>query len=131
MFEDPESEPFYLIVTDHDRGVFAVEGPMADDRPWQSAAREARNHRHRISCGPTGSRRSRWLTGNATSHFPAVRSRPILGANAARRGFVPSRLTARTYTPRALARCSPFLDAVPLAVRTQFRGASKKEAAVG
>lgn len=27
---------------------------MADDRPWQSAAKEARNHRHRISCGPTG-----------------------------------------------------------------------------
>jgi hypothetical protein len=46
--------PFYLIVTDHDRGVFSVEGPMTDDRPWQSAAREARNHQHRISCGPTG-----------------------------------------------------------------------------
>jgi hypothetical protein len=26
-------QPFYLIVTDHDRGVFAVEGPMTDDRP--------------------------------------------------------------------------------------------------
>jgi hypothetical protein len=31
---DP-TEPFYLIVTDHDRGVFFVEGPMVDDRPWR------------------------------------------------------------------------------------------------
>ena len=49
------TESFYLIVTDHDRGVFAVEGPMTDDRHWQAAAREARNnHEHRITCGPTG-----------------------------------------------------------------------------
>ena len=47
-------EIFYLIVTDHDRGVFAVEGPMADDKHWQDAAREARNHQHRITCGPAG-----------------------------------------------------------------------------
>jgi hypothetical protein len=53
---DPIS-PFYLIVTDHNRGVFAVEGPMPDDRPCQSAARYARNHQHRITCGPTGSNR--------------------------------------------------------------------------
>ena len=45
---------FYLIVTDHDRGVFAVKGPMTDDRPWNDAAREARNHQHRITCGPAG-----------------------------------------------------------------------------
>jgi hypothetical protein len=56
----PEAEPpqptvpFYLIVTDHDRGVFAVEGPMTDDRPWHDAAREARNNQHRITCGPSG-----------------------------------------------------------------------------
>jgi hypothetical protein len=49
--------PFYLIVTDHDRGVFAVEGPMTDDRPWISAAQYARNHQHRITCGPSGSDR--------------------------------------------------------------------------
>jgi hypothetical protein len=47
-------ETFYLIVTDHDRGVFAVEGPMTDDKRWQDAAREARNHQHRITCGPAG-----------------------------------------------------------------------------
>jgi hypothetical protein len=47
-------EPFFLIVTDHDRGFFSVEGPMTDDRPWNEGAREARNHQHRVTCGPTG-----------------------------------------------------------------------------
>ena len=50
--------PFYLIVTDEDRSVFSVEGPMTDDRPWQSATREARNRdRRRVTCGPTGADR--------------------------------------------------------------------------
>jgi hypothetical protein len=35
MPRDNPAGPFYLIVTNHDRGVFAVEGPMTDDRPWQ------------------------------------------------------------------------------------------------
>jgi hypothetical protein len=42
-------ETFYLIVTDHDRGVFAVEGPMTDDKHWHDAAREARNHTNTAS----------------------------------------------------------------------------------
>ena len=50
----PATQPFYLIVADHTRGVFAVEGPMTDDRPWQAAARDARNNRHHVVCGPTG-----------------------------------------------------------------------------
>ena len=51
---DPD-QPFYLIVTDHDRGVFAVEGPMTDERPWQAAARHAHSsHERRITVGPTG-----------------------------------------------------------------------------
>jgi hypothetical protein len=56
MTEHPATpgETFYLIVTDHNRGVFAVEGPMIDDRPWQIAAQYARNHQHRIICGPAG-----------------------------------------------------------------------------
>jgi hypothetical protein len=29
----PTSEPFFLIVADHDQGFFCVEGSMADDRP--------------------------------------------------------------------------------------------------
>jgi hypothetical protein len=57
--DDPEPgpQPFYLIVTDHDRGVFAVEGPMTNDRPWNEAAAHARNQQHRIVCGPAGADR--------------------------------------------------------------------------
>ena len=51
MPPDESSQPFFLIVTDHDRGVFAVEGPMTDDRPWNEAASYARNHQHRVVCG--------------------------------------------------------------------------------
>jgi hypothetical protein len=54
---DDPAPPFYLIVADHDRRVFAVEGPMTDDRPWKEATREARNHQHRVVCGPSGADR--------------------------------------------------------------------------
>jgi hypothetical protein len=54
MSEAVPDQPFYLIVADHDRGVFAVEGPMTDDRPWNEAATNARNHQHRVVCGPSG-----------------------------------------------------------------------------
>ena len=54
MPRDNPAQPYYLIVTDHDRGVFAVEGPMTDDQLWNDAAARARNHRQRIVCGPTG-----------------------------------------------------------------------------
>ena len=32
------TEPFFLIIADYDRGMFSVEGPMTDDRPWNLAA---------------------------------------------------------------------------------------------
>jgi hypothetical protein len=54
MPRDEPGQSFYLIVADHDRGVFAVEGPMGDDRRWTEAAKFARNNQHRITCGPTG-----------------------------------------------------------------------------
>jgi len=47
-------EPFFLIVADHDRGFFSVEGPMTDDQPWQSAARRARDNQRHVECGPVG-----------------------------------------------------------------------------
>ena len=53
----PDAESFYLIVTDQDRGVFTVEGPMTDSRPWDEAATHARSHRRHIVCGPTGAQR--------------------------------------------------------------------------
>jgi hypothetical protein len=60
MLRDDPNQLFYLIVADHDRGVFAVEGPMTDDRPWNEAASYARNHQHRIVCGPTGATATSW-----------------------------------------------------------------------
>jgi hypothetical protein len=60
--------PFYLIVTDEDRGVFAVEGPMTDDRAWQAAARHAREHQRRIMCGPTGADRDALAEGYRRTH---------------------------------------------------------------
>ena len=45
---------FYLIVADHDRGAFSVEGPMTDDHPWGSATRYARDHERRIAFGLAG-----------------------------------------------------------------------------
>jgi hypothetical protein len=51
---DP-SASFFLIVADHDQGLFSVEGPMADDRTWNNAARHARGNLHRrVVCGPSG-----------------------------------------------------------------------------
>jgi hypothetical protein len=47
-------EPFFLIVADHDRGFFSVEGPMTDDQPWQSATRRARDNQRHVECGPAG-----------------------------------------------------------------------------
>lgn len=57
MADEEPTQPFYLIVTDHDRGVFCVEGPMTDDRPWYDAATYARNLERRIVCGPSGADR--------------------------------------------------------------------------
>jgi len=67
--------PFFLIVTDHDRSVFSVEGPMTDDRPWIVAARFACNHYERhITCGPTGTDRDLLAAGFRQTHgWPACR----------------------------------------------------------
>ena len=54
MSEGRPSEPFFLIVADHDRGFFSVEGPMTDDSPWNAAAVHARQQQRHITCGPTG-----------------------------------------------------------------------------
>ena len=63
----PEIEPFYLIVTDLDRGVFA-EGPMTDSRPWDEAATYAQSHRRHIICGPTGAQRDDLASEHRRAH---------------------------------------------------------------
>ena len=62
------TQPYYLIVTDHDRGVFAVEGPMTDDRPWKEAAAYARNQQRRIVCGLSGVNRDELAAEYARTH---------------------------------------------------------------
>jgi hypothetical protein len=53
MTEQPA--PFFLIVADYDQGFFCVEGPMTDDRPWNNAARHARDQfGRRVVCGSAG-----------------------------------------------------------------------------
>ena len=53
MSDTTSPAPFFLILVDHDRRFFCVEGPMTDDRPWKDAAMHARNNHRRIECGPT------------------------------------------------------------------------------
>jgi hypothetical protein len=69
MLEPDPTQPFYLIVTDNDRGVFSVEGPMTDDRPWNAAARYARDqHQRRNQTG------TRWRPSIAArTSWPAFR----------------------------------------------------------
>jgi hypothetical protein len=42
MPDSAPNEPFFLIVADLDAGLFCVEGPMTDDRPWRRAAQRER-----------------------------------------------------------------------------------------
>jgi hypothetical protein len=48
------SAPFLLIVADNGLGIFSVEGPMTDGRPWEAAARQAREGGRQVACGPRG-----------------------------------------------------------------------------
>jgi hypothetical protein len=41
---------FVLIVTDRDSGEFTVEGPMMDDRPWNTAVVDAQRIGRNIRC---------------------------------------------------------------------------------
>jgi hypothetical protein len=57
--DDRTAQAFFLIVPDRDQGFFSVERPMIDDRPWQNAARHAREQfRRRVVCGSAGADRN-------------------------------------------------------------------------
>lgn len=44
-------DPFVLIVADHDRRTFSVEGPMIDDNPWSKLVVDAQESgKRRINC---------------------------------------------------------------------------------
>jgi hypothetical protein len=75
MSDDQPTEPFFLIVADHDQGFFSVEGPMTDDRLWKDAARHARDNQRHIMCGPTGLDRDAPNT-NVPTNSAAFRQEP-------------------------------------------------------
>jgi hypothetical protein len=54
MSDDRPTQPYFLIIADYDRGFFTVEGPMTDDRAWNDATRNARDHQRHVVCGPAG-----------------------------------------------------------------------------
>jgi hypothetical protein len=54
MTEPTPPEPFFLIVADHDTGLFCIEGPMTDDALWNLAAGRAREKGRSVQCGPRG-----------------------------------------------------------------------------
>jgi hypothetical protein len=41
---------FFLIVVDHDKNEFTVEGPMFDDQPWNRAVMSAQNQGRNVRC---------------------------------------------------------------------------------
>ena len=71
FMDDLDLQPFYLIVTDLDRGVFAIEGPMTDSRPWDEAATFARSHQRHIVCGPAGPERDELAAEHREAHHLA------------------------------------------------------------
>jgi hypothetical protein len=46
--------PFTLIVVDRDANAFSVEGPMHDDRPWNTAVIEAQKEGRSVVCHTPG-----------------------------------------------------------------------------
>lgn len=45
---------FVLVVVDRDTDEFTVEGPMSDDRPWNSAVVDAQKDDRNIRCFSMG-----------------------------------------------------------------------------
>lgn len=43
-------EPFFLVITDHDKGIFNVVGPMTDDTSWNDRVCEAQKARRQVNC---------------------------------------------------------------------------------
>jgi hypothetical protein len=47
-------KPFVLVVIDHDKKEFSVEGPMQDDGLWNAAIAKARKADRNITCSVPG-----------------------------------------------------------------------------
>lgn len=43
-------EPFHLIITDHDKGVFNIVGPMVDDTEWNKGVCQCQASGRHVNC---------------------------------------------------------------------------------
>jgi len=43
-------DPFFLVITDRDKGLFNVVGPMTDDNPWNERVCAAQNEGRHVNC---------------------------------------------------------------------------------
>ena len=55
MRDRMDKSEYFLIVIDEDRKQFTVEGPLADDQPWNSAIASAKREGRRLRCCNIGS----------------------------------------------------------------------------
>lgn len=47
-------KPFVLIVADHDKKEFCVEGPMTNDDPWNAEVVKAQESGREVNCSAPG-----------------------------------------------------------------------------
>lgn len=52
-------DPFYLVLKDEDRDLFAVVGPMTDDTPWIHRVCQAQDKGRQVRCFTAGSDQTR------------------------------------------------------------------------
>ena len=43
-------EPFHLIITDRDKGVFNIVGPMIDDTEWNKKVCQCQDNGRHVNC---------------------------------------------------------------------------------
>lgn len=67
--------PFFLIVIDHDRKQYSIEGPMTNDIPWIEAVMKARPDRD-LSCHTPGPGDRKNLQVSAAQSFPDMTEVP-------------------------------------------------------
>jgi hypothetical protein len=52
-------EPFFLVITDRDKGLFNVIGPMTDDTMWNNMVSEEQDKGRNVKCHNPGLKQSK------------------------------------------------------------------------
>lgn len=50
MPRQKQIKPFYLVITDRDKGLFTVIGPTTDDTLWENDIEEAQKAGRQVNC---------------------------------------------------------------------------------